>query len=345
MIPNLQSLLPVLPRPPLREMLRSGLGAGAGLLLADLILWALSGGSVPLLTHALLIAPFGATAFLIFAVPNSPLAQPWSAIVGNTLSALAALGVVHLGLPVVPAIGLAVLLAVVLMAASRAMHPPGGAVAIATVLLGQTTPPALSFALQPVLAGTVALVVLGVLWNRGTGRQYPFRQPSTAAAQRQTPGPLALSAALSRLRLGANLGVEDLSRLIAAAEAASVAQNLGPMTADQIMSRDLITVTAETLPDQMIALFRSHRFRHLPLTTPDGTYLGLIPLTAMLGPTAMPDPDRSAKTMPPTAPLADLLTLMAQGHQTCIPVTEGQRLIGLITRSDLLAALIHHLSN
>lgn len=31
-----------------------------------------------------LIAPFGATSVLLFAVPNSPLAQPWAAIVGNS---------------------------------------------------------------------------------------------------------------------------------------------------------------------------------------------------------------------------------------------------------------------
>ena len=35
-----------------------------------------------------LIAPLGASAVLVFALPASPLAQPWSVIGGNTFSAL-----------------------------------------------------------------------------------------------------------------------------------------------------------------------------------------------------------------------------------------------------------------
>ena len=130
MTPFWRSLGPAVPPVRWPEAARAATGAGLGLVLSDLILWTLAGGGA-FLGQALLIAPFGASAFLIFAVPNSPLAQPWSAVVGNTLSCLAALAVLQTGLPVVPAIGAAVLLAVLAMAAARAMHPPGGAVAIA----------------------------------------------------------------------------------------------------------------------------------------------------------------------------------------------------------------------
>jgi CBS domain-containing membrane protein len=318
-------------------MVRAGLGAGLGLLLADAVLWALTGQGA-FLPRSLLIAPFGATAFLIFAVPNSPLAQPWSAIVGNTLSALAALA---LGLPVVPAISAAVLLAVLAMAAARAQHPPGGAVAIATVLAA----PGPGFAVLPVLAGTVALVVCGVLWNRGTGRLYPFRLPKTDPAQRQTPGTLALAAALADLRMGANVGVEDLSRLIAAAETAGAAQSLGPLTAADVMTRDLITLGPGDGTGRAVSLFRSHGFRHLPLAGDAGRFSGLVPQIALLG----SDPaarlidlaPRDLRHLAPAAPLAGVLALMAQSGQTVLPVTAGSTLAGLITRSDLLAALIH----
>jgi CBS domain-containing membrane protein len=165
---------PVMPLAPLREVARAAIGAALGLFLADLILWGLGGAGVPMMTQSALIAPFGASAFLIFAVPNSPLAQPWSAVVGNTVSALSALLVLQAHLPMVPAISAAVLLAMVAMALTRATHPPGGAVAIATVLLAKPDHmPGLSFALIPVFAGTVALVLLGLIWNRATGRAYP----------------------------------------------------------------------------------------------------------------------------------------------------------------------------
>jgi CBS domain-containing membrane protein len=37
-----------------------------------------------------IVAPLGASAVLVFAVPASPLAQPWPVIGGNTISALVA---------------------------------------------------------------------------------------------------------------------------------------------------------------------------------------------------------------------------------------------------------------
>ena len=138
--------------------------------MVEMILWVLGGAGTPLLTTTALIAPFGATAFLIFSVPARPFAQPWSAVVGNAVSALCALGVLHLGLPMVPAISVAVLLAMIAMSLARALHPPGGAVAIDTVLLAT---PAWSFAVIPVCTGTLALVLPGILWNRATGRPYP----------------------------------------------------------------------------------------------------------------------------------------------------------------------------
>ena len=335
-----RGLLPAVPATPLREMVRAALGTGLGLLLADVILHGLA-GSGPLIGHSLLIAPFGATAFLIFVVPNSPLAQPWSAVVGNTISALVGLAVLQTGLLAVPAVSLAVLLAVVAMAAARALHPPGAAVAIATVLAA----PGPGFAIMPVFVGTLALVLCGIVWNHATGRHYPFRSPAMSSAQRQIPGPLALASAIASLRMGANLAVEDLARLIAGAEAASAGQNHNPLTAAEVMSRDLITLRATDDPSYAAALFRRHDFRHLPLLDTSGTYLGLIPQTALLGP--FPDrrladlADTSARTVHPATALASLLTLLAQGRQICIPVTEGAQLKGLITRSDLLVALTH----
>ena len=158
--------------PPL-VMARAALGAALGLLVADLVLWALGSGGA-LVTTTALIAPFGASAFLIFAVPTSPLAQPWPVVVGNTASALAALAVLQLGLPLLPALCLSVLLAMLAMALTRSLHPPGGAVAIATGLLATPVPP-LSFALLTVGAGSLALVLTAILWHRATGLPYPYR--------------------------------------------------------------------------------------------------------------------------------------------------------------------------
>ena len=72
------------------EALRAALGAALGLGVSGFFM--LAGRLDPVL-GLYLIAPFGASSVLLFAVPNSPLAQPWSALVGN--GAAAAAGVPH----------------------------------------------------------------------------------------------------------------------------------------------------------------------------------------------------------------------------------------------------------
>src|SRR6478735_3374719 len=88
-----------------REILVSGLGAGLGLLLAFWLCRGALGTANPWF-----VAPMGASAVLLFAVPSSPLAQPWSVVGGNTIAALIGVACVHW----IPDTGLAVSLAVAL---------------------------------------------------------------------------------------------------------------------------------------------------------------------------------------------------------------------------------------
>ncbi|MGC2040724.1 HPP family protein, partial [Paraburkholderia caledonica] len=80
----LSSFIPVPVTVKWQERARSCLGALLGI--------AFTGGSMYLLLGPganipLLVAPMGASAVLLFAVPASPLAQPWSIIGGNLVSA------------------------------------------------------------------------------------------------------------------------------------------------------------------------------------------------------------------------------------------------------------------
>ncbi|MFZ4641098.1 MAG: HPP family protein [Nodosilinea sp.] len=80
--------------------------------------------------YPLIAAPFGATAVLVFAVPDSPLAQPRNVIGGNCIGAIVAIVLVHYfgSLPWVMAVAVAT--AIKLMQLTRTLHPPGGAVAL-----------------------------------------------------------------------------------------------------------------------------------------------------------------------------------------------------------------------
>ena len=68
---------------PLKERLLCGLGALLGLALSSLISWWVLGD-----INAWYIAPMGASSVLLFAVPASPLAQPWNIVVGNSIAAI-----------------------------------------------------------------------------------------------------------------------------------------------------------------------------------------------------------------------------------------------------------------
>lgn len=347
-----RALGPAVPRPALAEALRAAGGAGVGLALCALLLAGLAPDGGDLLAHPLLIAPFGASAFLIFAVPNSPLAQPWAVVLGNGLSALAALLVLQTGLAPLFVAPLAVALAMLAMAGARAMHPPGGAVALFTAL---AAPADFSFALSPVLSGSLALVLAGVFWNRLTGRVYPFRQPAPSPhgtadprpERRHLPPPGALAELLLRLRLEANIGVEDLTRLITAAEAEAATRPLAGLTARHLMSRDLVTVAPETPLPELAALFHRHRFKTLPMVAA-GHYRGLVEEETLVG---LADPALTAADLAHPVPAAtpgtaaaDLVQRLADGGEQALPITEEGHLVGLVTRSDLIALLARSLS-
>ena len=235
MLHNLRSLGPAVARVSPVEALRAGVGAIAGLGLAGLLLLS---PAVDLQLGLYLIAPFGATSVLLFAVPNSPLAQPWSAVVGNSVAALVGVAVCLTVADPALRIALAVGLAITATILCRAVHPPAGAVAMTAAMSpGAIEELGFRFALAPVAAGTIVLVVLAAIYARLTGRHYPFRQFETGADA--APGsrmPLDLSeeelaGLLDRYRQSFNLGVEDLARLIGAAELQAAAHTASGATA------------------------------------------------------------------------------------------------------------------
>ncbi|PKH87506.1 HPP family protein [Colwellia sp. Bg11-28] len=106
---------------------------------------------------ALLMAPFGATAVLVFGVPDSPLAQPKNVILGHFITAF--IGVVFVQyVGVTPlTLALATGLGVTAMLASKTTHPPAGANPILIMLSAQGW----GFLITPVLIGAVIIVLVG----------------------------------------------------------------------------------------------------------------------------------------------------------------------------------------
>ena len=133
-------------------------------------------------TTPYLFASIGASAVLVFAVPASPLAQPWSVIGGNMISALVGVGMLRfIGNPYLAG-SLAVGGAILAMSLLRCLHPPGGGTALVPVLGG----PAIaslgySFAFTTVAINAVVLVIVGWCFHRFTRHSYPHKaEPARA---------------------------------------------------------------------------------------------------------------------------------------------------------------------
>lgn len=151
-----------------REAARAAAIAGLG---GFIVIFALAELS-QLSGAALLIARFGASCVLVFALPASPLAQPRNVIGGHLVSTAVGLAafMVFGATPLGFAAGVG--LAIAAMIITRTTHPPAGADPIVVILAGASW----TFLAAPVLAGALAIVAAGAAYHRIMGgAAYPAR--------------------------------------------------------------------------------------------------------------------------------------------------------------------------
>ena len=155
------------PRVTWAERFRSSCGAFMGLILVLTIAKYLGESSG---IDEWLMASLGASALLVFALPGSPMAQPWAVIAGNTLSALVGITAANLISESLLAIPIAAALSILVMFILRCLHPPAAAVALTTVL-GHVLH--YRYALFPVMIDSILLIMAGAIYSNMTGKSYP----------------------------------------------------------------------------------------------------------------------------------------------------------------------------
>lgn len=354
-----RDFLPVSTNTSVKESCYGALGALVGLLgTALLCRWGLG------LEVHWLVAPMGASAVLLFAAPASPLAQPWSILVGNGVSAL--MGVLSASL--VPdltiASALAVMLAIAAMFLTRSLHPPGGAVALTAVIGGEGIRAlGVGYVLLPVLLNSSLLLAMGLAYNRLLGRRYPHTgkvapnrhqtadpQPSERLATQATDIDFALEKHGELL----DINRQDLQELLQEAQLHALRERVGTVCCQDVMSRDLV-VTAPTA-SAMAAwhLLSRHQIKALPVADEEGRLLGIITLHDLMIDRAERQPrsqadlegltvadlmTREVQTARRYQPLYDLVAAFSDGGLHHMPVVEGDQLVGIITQSDMVAAL------
>lgn len=352
-----------------RERWRVATGAGVGILCTALLSLATAHGVGALANLPWLIAPLGASAVLVFGLPASPLAQPWSVVGGNTVSALVGI-VVTMVLGSSPSTAaLAVALAIAAMFATRCLHPPGGASALLVVLSNVHDP---VFAFTPVFTHSLALAVAGIVYNNATGKRYPHGQ-SLAVPVPSAPKPVFseadLDAVLRRYNQVLDISRDDLQSLLAQTELEAYRRRLGELRCRDVMSTDLVTVEfGDSLQDAW-KLLRERRIKALPVVDKVNRVVGVVTLAdfmrhadvdfhhgwvdklrSFLTPSPTPyasKPEtvgqimvRQVRVASADRHLSELVPLFADtGHHHIPIIDDDKRLVGIITQSDVVAAL------
>lgn len=131
----------------------------------------------PILTfEPVILASMGASTFLLFVVPHSPLAQPWPLTAGHVTAGFIGVASYQFIPDTMLALAVAVSLSVMVMYLLNCMHPPAAATAMIAIIGGeQIISLSWSFAYITVIANVFILLALTLLLNNLIpGRRYPL---------------------------------------------------------------------------------------------------------------------------------------------------------------------------
>lgn len=329
----------------------------------------------------ILVASMGASAVLLFAVPHSPLSQPWSILAGNVIATLVGVSCAKFIPNIIFASAIAVSVSLLLMQTFRCLHPPGGAMALLP-LLGDASIHELGygFVLQPVALNISILLVSGLLINNVLpGRRYPARllpanddthkHKDSASVDRLGISQEDVHNALKQMNTYLDVSEADLNAVYKIAGMQSYRRKMGEITCAEIMSRDMVTVEYGTELEEAWALLQLHNIKAIPVIDKSRRVIGIITLMDFLrranlktyetfqdkliafikrtpglssakpevAGQIMASPVYSAKE---TMHIVELVPLLSERGLHHLPIVDAERrLTGMVTQSDLIAAL------
>jgi CBS domain-containing membrane protein len=355
------------------EQFRSAVGGVLAVFVTAWLSWQVLGAP------PFVIASVGASAVILFVLPHSPFAQPWAVVGGYLVSAAAGVFAAKLVpapdyLP--HALALAIGLTILGQLALRCLHPPGGAVALFAVLGGDAVR-ALGWKLllAPILLNALLLVAMALLINNFLpGRHYP--RPLLAAARDEEKAADAepldrlglrrqdLHAALRSYGHFVDVSDEELDDIVEHAEQLAFRRAFGELACGDIMSRALVTVRDDATLLEAWRRLRQHRLAMLLVVDSLGRLEGVVSLEDFVrgarGDAACGLRQRLFRLMrmnfardakiasimrrevlsvAADAHVAELVAPMARGAHQAAVVDGERRLLGLVTQSDLIAAL------
>ncbi len=352
---------------PPQEWFRAAIGALLALVAAGSACSYLFGSAAAL--H--LMAPLAASTVLLFAVHSGALSQPWPLLASYVCAAAVGISLHHWFGPGLFVASAALLLVILLMCLLRCLHPPGAALAVSLALADPSLAAMGVRVIEPVMLNALIVLAVAIGYNRLTGVLYPKvgvpRKAAHATADQPASERVGISSrdlddALEELGGFVDVTRPELERIILATERHAVQRSLGGLTAARVMSRDVQFATPQTTLQQAWKQLSGHHLKNLPVLDESGKLVGIVSLSDLVGP-AMAQAKFSWRglfgrgkavtlaqimsepviTVDSDHQAVELIPLLCDRGLHCLPVLEGGNVVGVVTQTDLIAALSQHL--
>ncbi len=219
------------------------------------------------------------------------------------------------------------------------------------------------------MLNSLLLVLAGIAYNNATGRTYPHPQRPRRVSESDELTQGDLERVLARYNQVLDVSLDDLQSLVAETQLRGYERKLADVRCADIMSTDLVTVEFGTSLQDAWALLRSRNVKALPVVDRTFRIAGIITLADFLRAADLDVHDgfdgklrqlirttRSAYSNKPEVVgqimtrsvqvagmdrrLVDLLPVFGRtGHHHIPIIGEKERLVGIITQTDVVVAL------
>lgn len=239
--------------------------------------------------YPIIVASMGASAVILFIIPNSPLAQPWSLVGGQLVSAVIGVACAQVFTHTAFASACAVGGSVLVMLLFRCLHPPGAATALTPIMAGDPiTALGYGFVLMPVGLNVAIMLFMAIVINRWVLRyEYPTvphqtddkkHQHSTLIQPSQRIGisEQDLEQALGKMDMFMDVSTGDLSKLLTDAQMQSFKRYRGNITCADIMVKNILTVEYGTEVEEAWKIMHSEKLKAMPVIDRARRVIGII---------------------------------------------------------------------
>ena len=252
----------------------------------------------------LVVAPMGASAVLLFAVPFGPLSQPWPFVGGHLISALIGISIAKLIPDIMLASALAVSLAVFAMYLLGCLHPPGGATALSTVIGGSAIHHlGYQYLITPVAVNLLVVLIAALIINNLLPhRYYPNTLKTYRDNKNKNIGDDKVQAALSVSREDiryalremdefVDVSSDELTQIFNLSATHSRRKKMGEILVQDIMNNQVIKAQYHEDVENLWHLMAQHKIRSIPIVDKLNRIEGIVTIADFLNQVKLPTKD------------------------------------------------------